>query len=182
VSSNARADNLAKLIREVVAEKIQRGIKDPRIKNHQVTVTDTRVTGDLRESTVFYTVYGDDEARAEVAAGQESARGMLRTAVGRAAGYMVEEVRRQFREKPGIMDRTEQPDYGQAVSIVTAAAQREMILPSLIPIVVTVIVGLLSEQIDPRSGDFLGNFPQAFSHIGLINSGYEIDKARGATA
>jgi ribosome-binding factor A len=86
VSSNARADNLAKLIREVVAEKIQRGIKDPRIKNHQVTVTDTRVTGDLRESTVFYTVYGDDEARAEVAAGLESARGMLRTAVGRAAG------------------------------------------------------------------------------------------------
>jgi ribosome-binding factor A len=86
VSSNARADNLAKLIREVVAEKLQRGIKDPRINNHQVTVTDTRVTGDLRESTVFYTVYGDDADRAEVAAGLESARGMLRTAVGRAAG------------------------------------------------------------------------------------------------
>ena len=86
MSSNARADNLAKLIREVVAEKLQRGIKDPRISNHQVTLTDTRVTGDLRESTVFYTVYGDDEARAEVAAGLESARGMLRTEVGRAAG------------------------------------------------------------------------------------------------
>ncbi|WP_103502704.1 MULTISPECIES: 30S ribosome-binding factor RbfA [unclassified Streptomyces] len=86
MSGSARADNLAKLIREVVAEKIQRGIKDPRIKNHQVTVTDTRVTGDLRESTVFYTVYGDDAARAEVAAGLESARGMLRTEVGRAAG------------------------------------------------------------------------------------------------
>ncbi|MFX4295017.1 30S ribosome-binding factor RbfA [Streptomyces bohaiensis] len=86
MSGSARADNLAKLIREVVAQKIQRGIKDPRIKNHQVTVTDTRVTGDLRESTVFYTVYGDDTARAEVAAGLESARGMLRTEVGRAAG------------------------------------------------------------------------------------------------
>ncbi|NJQ07674.1 30S ribosome-binding factor RbfA [Streptomyces lonarensis] len=86
MSGSARADNLAKLIREVVAQKIQRGIKDPRIKNHQVTVTDTRVTGDLRESTVFYTVYGDDSARAEVAAGLESARGMLRTEVGRAAG------------------------------------------------------------------------------------------------
>ncbi|NJP68245.1 30S ribosome-binding factor RbfA [Streptomyces spiramenti] len=86
MSGSARADNLAKLIREVVAQKIQRGIKDPRINNHQVTVTDTRVTGDLRESTVFYTVYGDDTARAEVAAGLESARGMLRTEVGRAAG------------------------------------------------------------------------------------------------
>ena len=67
-------------------------------------------------------------------------------AVGRAGGAVVEEVRRQFREKPGIMDGTEQPEYGQCVSIVTAAAQREMILPALIPIVVTVIVGIISIQ------------------------------------
>jgi K(+)-stimulated pyrophosphate-energized sodium pump len=66
--------------------------------------------------------------------------------VGRAGGLVVDEVRRQFREKPGIMDRTEKPDYKQAVSIVTAAAQREMILPALIPIVVPVVVGLLSTQ------------------------------------
>jgi K(+)-stimulated pyrophosphate-energized sodium pump len=66
--------------------------------------------------------------------------------VGRAGGGVVEEVRRQFREKPGIMDRTERPDYARAVSIVTAAAQREMIVPALIPIVVTVVVGLLSYQ------------------------------------
>jgi K(+)-stimulated pyrophosphate-energized sodium pump len=66
--------------------------------------------------------------------------------VGRAGGGVVEEVRRQFREKPGIMDYTEKPDYAQCVSIVTAAAQREMILPALIPIVVTVVVGLLSYQ------------------------------------
>jgi K(+)-stimulated pyrophosphate-energized sodium pump len=67
-------------------------------------------------------------------------------AVGRAGGGVVEEVRRQFREKPGIMDRTEQPDYARAVAIVTASAQREMIIPALIPIVVTVVVGLLSYQ------------------------------------
>ncbi len=67
-------------------------------------------------------------------------------AVGRAGGGVVEEVRRQFREKPGIMDRTEKPDYARAVAIVTASAQREMIVPALIPIVVTLIVGLLSTQ------------------------------------
>jgi K(+)-stimulated pyrophosphate-energized sodium pump len=67
-------------------------------------------------------------------------------AVGRAGGGVVEEVRRQFREKPGIMDRTEQPDYAQAVSIVTQSAQREMVLPALIPILVPVVVGLLSYQ------------------------------------
>ncbi|MFE6889735.1 30S ribosome-binding factor RbfA [Streptomyces sp. NPDC057694] len=85
MADNARAKRLADLIREVVAQKLQRGIKDPRLGTH-VTITDTRVTGDLREATVFYTVYGDDEQRAEVAAGLESAKGILRSAVGSAAG------------------------------------------------------------------------------------------------
>ncbi|MFP3987565.1 30S ribosome-binding factor RbfA [Streptomyces sp. E11-3] len=85
MADNARAKKLADLIREVVAEKLQRGIKDPRLGSH-VTITDTRVTGDLREATVFYTVYGDDEDRASAAAGLESAKGVLRSAVGAAAG------------------------------------------------------------------------------------------------
>jgi K(+)-stimulated pyrophosphate-energized sodium pump len=66
--------------------------------------------------------------------------------VGRAGGAVVEEVRRQFKAKPGIMDGTELPDYGQCVDIVTKAAQREMILPALIPIVFTVIVGVISKE------------------------------------
>ena len=64
-------------------------------------------------------------------------------AVGRAAGAMVEEVRRQFRENPGIMRGEEKPDYARCVSISTVGAQREMIFPSLIAIVVPVAVGLL---------------------------------------
>jgi K(+)-stimulated pyrophosphate-energized sodium pump len=66
--------------------------------------------------------------------------------VGRAGGAIIEEVRRQFREHPGIMDRTEKPDYARCVAIVTTAAQKEMIIPALIPIVVPVVVGLLSYQ------------------------------------
>jgi len=67
-------------------------------------------------------------------------------AVGRAGGAVVEEVRLQFKEKPGIMDYSEKPDYARCVDIVTKTAQREMIIPSLIPIVVTLIVGVLSVQ------------------------------------
>ncbi|HEX2358516.1 MAG TPA: sodium-translocating pyrophosphatase, partial [Solirubrobacterales bacterium] len=67
-------------------------------------------------------------------------------AVGRAGAGVVEEVRRQFRERPGILKGTEKPDYAGSVAIVTASAQREMILPSLIPIVFPVVVGVLSYQ------------------------------------
>ncbi len=67
-------------------------------------------------------------------------------AVGRAGGAVVEEVRRQFREKPGIMEGTEDPDYATCVALVTRAAQREMIIPSMIPILIPFIVGLIDEK------------------------------------
>jgi ribosome-binding factor A len=84
VTDTARARKLADRIRVVVAETLERRIKDPRLGF--VTITDTRVTGDLREATVFYTVYGDESDRAATAAALESAKGVLRTEVGRQTG------------------------------------------------------------------------------------------------
>jgi len=68
---------------------------------------------------------------------------MTMKAVGRAAGEMVNEVRRQFKEVPGIMAGTEKPDYARCVAISTRGAQKEMILPALLAIIVPIVAGLI---------------------------------------
>jgi ribosome-binding factor A len=80
----ARARKLADSISQIVAEMLERRIKDPRLGF--VTVTEARLTNDLREATVFYTVYGSDQERADTAAALLSATGIIRSEVGRQIG------------------------------------------------------------------------------------------------
>jgi K(+)-stimulated pyrophosphate-energized sodium pump len=68
-------------------------------------------------------------------------------AVGRVGGEVVEEVRRQFREHPGIMEGTERPEYGPAIDIVTGSAIRSMIAPALVPILFPIVAGLISAKL-----------------------------------
>ena len=79
-----RSRRLAGRIKQIVASYIESQIKDPRLG--MVTVTDVRVTGDLHDATVFYTVFGTDEERTDSAAALEAARGQIRTEVGRQTG------------------------------------------------------------------------------------------------
>ena len=84
MSDQARTRRMSMRVREIVAEVIERQVKDPRLG--MVTVTDARLTPDLREATVFYTVWGDENVRADTAVALESAKGVIRSAVGRGTG------------------------------------------------------------------------------------------------
>jgi ribosome-binding factor A len=84
MADTARARKLADRIHEIVAEALEKRVKDPRLGF--VTVTDTKITNDLQHATIFYTVFGDAEEKVASAAALESAKGVLRSEVGRRTG------------------------------------------------------------------------------------------------
>ena len=111
--NQARARKLGERIAQIVAELLERRVKDPRLGF--VTVTEARVTGDLREATVFYTVYGSDDEVAGTAAALKSATGLIRSEVGKQTG---------LKHSPSIsFSRDTVPDNARTIEDLVARAR-----------------------------------------------------------
>ena len=116
MSDPAKVRRHAERVRELVALLVRTQIKDPRLG--MVTITDARITGDLREATVFYTVLGDPAEQAGTAAALESAKGVLRSAVGKALGlrhspslaFVLDNVQDQAKEIDELLAAARQRD------------------------------------------------------------------------
>lgn len=124
---NPRYIKVAEQIRVIVAELLERRLKDPRLGF--VTVTDVRMTGDGREATVFYTVMGDDQARAGTAAALASANGLIRSTVGKQLGmrftptvsFVLDAVPETAAEMDALLARARASDEELAASSAGAA-------------------------------------------------------------
>src|ERR1019366_9030800 len=127
----ARARKLGERIAQIVAEMLERRIKDPRLGF--VTVTEARITGDLREATVFYTVYGSAEEHAATAAALASATGLIRSEVGRQTGlkhtpsiaFRLDTVPDNARNIEDLVTRAREADAALAHARAGVAAPRE---------------------------------------------------------
>jgi ribosome-binding factor A len=116
MSDPAKVRKHAERVRELVASLVRTQIKDPRLG--MVTITDARLTGDLREATLFYTVLGDSVAQADTAAALESAKGMLRSTVGKAMGlrhspsltFVLDNVQDQAKEIADLLEQARHRD------------------------------------------------------------------------
>lgn len=116
MADEGRTRRMSVRVREIVANVIERQVKDPRLG--MVTVTDTRMTPDLREATVFYTVWGDDTVRQDTARALESAKGVIRSAVGRGTGlkhtpsiaFVLDAIPENARHIEEVLDRARMAD------------------------------------------------------------------------
>jgi ribosome-binding factor A len=116
----ARAGRLSDRIAQIVAQMLETRIKDPRLGF--VTVTEARLTGDLREATVFYTVFGSPEQQADTAAALASATGVIRSEVGRQTGlrhtpsltFVADAVPENVKHIEELVDRARRADEGLA--------------------------------------------------------------------